>query len=141
MHWPMFLLAVFASTVVASFTDWLFMGVLFHDAYNRHPEVWRDGVREGKSRGAILWSVALGYLMTAAVVFLCVLAGVARMRAGLLVGALCWVAPASVVVINNMFVKVDRRITIAHCAGYGARLLVAGAAAGLALGRLVHLAG
>jgi hypothetical protein len=139
------MIMLIAATLVAGtlggLTDWLFMGVLFHDAYNRHPEVWRDGVREGKSRNAILWSMALGYVMTAAVVFLCVLAGVARMRGGLLVGALCWVAPACVIVINNMFVKIDRKITIAHCAGYGARLLIAGAAAGLALGRLLHLAG
>jgi hypothetical protein len=137
----MLVAATLVAGTIGGLTDWLFMGVLFHDAYNRHPEVWRPEVRDGKSRGAILWSMALGYLMTAAVVFLCVLAGVARMRAGLLVGALCWVAPASVIVINNMFVKIDRRITIAHCAGYGARLLIAGAAAGLALGRLLHLAG
>ena len=137
----MLIIATLVAGTIGGFTDWLFMGVLFHEAYNRHPEVWRDGVREGKSRGAILWSAALGYLMTAAVVFLCVLAGVAKMRAGVLVGALCWVTPACVIVINNMFVKMDRKITIAHVAGYGARLLVAGAAAGLALGRLVHLAG
>jgi hypothetical protein len=73
--------------------------------------------------------------MTAAVVFLCVLAGVARMRAGVLVGALCWVTPACVIVINNMFVKIDPKITVAHCLGYGARLLLAGAAGGFVLAR------
>jgi hypothetical protein len=35
-----------------------------------------------------------------------------------------------------MFVKMDRKITLAHCAGYAARMLIAGAAAGLLFGRL-----
>ncbi len=137
----MLLVAILVAGALGSLTDWLFMGVLFHDAYNRYPEVWREGVREGKSRRAILWSTALGFLMTAAVVVLCTLAGVARVRSGLVVGALCWVTPACVIVINNMFVKMDPKITFAHCVGYGVRLLIAGAAAGLALGRLLHLAG
>jgi hypothetical protein len=40
-----------------------------------------------------------------------------------------------VIVVNNLFVKIDPRITVAHCAGYAARLLLAGAAGGFVLGR------
>jgi hypothetical protein len=46
------MLIVIGATVVAgvlgSFTDWLFMGVLFHDAYNRHPEIWRPAIAAGQ---------------------------------------------------------------------------------------------
>jgi hypothetical protein len=72
----MLVAAVLVAGTLGSLTDWLFMGVLFHDAYNTYPEVWRPGVREGKSRGAIIWSSVLGYVMTAAVLGLCVLAHV-----------------------------------------------------------------
>ena len=40
MNWLMFLTAVAASTIVASFTDWLFFGVLFHDRAKATPEIW-----------------------------------------------------------------------------------------------------
>jgi hypothetical protein len=36
-----YLLALVAATAVISLTDWLFFGVLFHDRYQRTPEVWR----------------------------------------------------------------------------------------------------
>jgi len=44
----MLVAATFVAGTLASFTDWLFMGVLFHGRYMRFPEVWRDGVRGGK---------------------------------------------------------------------------------------------
>lgn len=132
----MLIAVVAVAGTVGSLTDWLFMGLLFHDAYNTYPEVWRPGVREGKSRGAIIWSSVLGYVMTAAVVALCVMAHGTSIPAGLAVGALAWLAgPPVVIIVANMFVKMDPRITFAHCVGYGARLLLAGAAAGFVLGR------
>jgi len=131
-----FLVFAVAGTL-GSLTDWLFMGVLFHNAYDTYPEVWREGVRGGNNRKAILWSAALGYVMTASVMMLAWLAGAHRIRDGLIIGALAWLAgPPTVIIVANMFVKMDRRITFAHCAGYAARMLIAGAAAGLLFGRL-----
>jgi|SRR5579859_6686039 hypothetical protein len=132
----MLIAAVVVAGTVGSLTDWLFMGVLFHNAYNRYPEVWRESVREGRSRGPIIWASGLGYVMTAAVVSLCAIANVRSVAAGLGVGALAWLAgPPVVIIVNNLFVKIDARITVAHCAGYAARLLLAGAAAGFVLSR------
>lgn len=135
----MLIAAALVAGTIGAFTDWMFMGVLFHDAYNRYPEVWREGVRGGSNRKAILWSVALGYVMSAAVVAICALAGVSRIRDGLVIGGLTWLAgPPGVIIVANMFVKMDSKITVAHCAGYGARLLVAGGTAGLVLGHVLH---
>ena len=132
----MLVVAVAVAGTASTLTDWLFMGVLFHEAYNRYPEVWREGVRDGGSRAAIIWASVLGYVMTAAVVALCRVAHVHDIRGGLLVGTLAWLAgPLVVIVVNNLFVKIDPKITVAHCAGYAARLLLAGAAGGFALGR------
>jgi hypothetical protein len=41
MNWTRFLLAVVVSGLGASVTDWLFMGVLFHNKYLETPEIWR----------------------------------------------------------------------------------------------------
>src|SRR5450432_3621089 len=132
----MILAAIAVAGTVGSLTDWLFMGVLFHDAYHRYPEVWREGVIGGANRGPIIWASVLGYLMTAGVVGLCVMAHVRSVAAGLEVGALAWLAgPPVVIIVANMFVKMDPKITVAHCAGYAARLLLAGAAAGFVLSR------
>ena len=37
MNWTRFLLAVVLSGLAATFTDWLFMGVLFHKKYIATP--------------------------------------------------------------------------------------------------------
>jgi hypothetical protein len=126
--------AIVVAGLLGSLTDWLFMGLLFHDAYNRYPEVWRSGVREGKARGAIILSSVLGFVMSAGVVALCAVAGVNNLRGGLEVAFLAWLAgPPVVIIVGNMFVKMDAKITFAHCLGYLARMAIAGAAAGLIL--------
>lgn len=128
------LAAIAVSGLLGGLTDWLFMGVLFHDAYNRYPEIWRPGIREGKERGAILWSSALGLVMSAGVVALCAVAGADSWWKGLGVGVLVWLSgPLAVVIINGLFVKLDTKITVAHSLGYLARLALAGAAAGMIL--------
>ena len=123
--------AILGAGTVATFTDWLFMGVLFHAEYNRYPEVWWPGIREGKETGAIIWASAIGYVMTAAIFLLCVLASVHTIAAGLTVAAMAWIAgPLGVIVINGFFIKLDPKVTISHCVGYLARFAIAGAAAG-----------
>ena len=133
MNW-MLPAAAFGAGTIATFTDWLFMGVLFHDAYNRFPEVWRPGIREGTERGAIIASSIIGYVMSGAVVALCAIAGVHNISGGLKNAAVAWLAgPLVVLVINGFFIKVDGRITFAHCLGWLARMALAGAAAGYVL--------
>ncbi|HEY5047397.1 MAG TPA: hypothetical protein VII49_05200 [Rhizomicrobium sp.] len=134
MNWHL-VVAVLAAGTVGMFTDWLFMGVLFHARYNTWPEIWRPGVREGKDRAGIVWASVLGYVSAAAIVTLCALAGVHGVHGGLLLAVLVWVAgPLLVLVANGFFIKLDPLITVAHCAGYLARFLLAGLAAGIALG-------
>ena len=130
MNW-MFAAAVLGAGTLGSFTDWLFMGVLFHGEYNRYPEVWWPGIREGKNTGPIIWASAIGYLMTAAIFVLCSWAGVHSILSGLAVAAAAWVAgPLGIVVINGFFIKIDPKVTFAHCLGYLVRFAIAGAAAG-----------
>ena len=56
-------LAVFAGGLVASLTDWLFMGDWLYKRYNQYPEIWRYPHGQGEMK-AIAWytSSALRHL-------------------------------------------------------------------------------
>ncbi len=62
MDWRL-IAAIAVAGTLGSFTDWLFMGVLFHERYNRYPEVWWPGLRQkaGDVRAIVIASV-LGYV-------------------------------------------------------------------------------
>ena len=126
--------ATIAAGVLGSLTDWLFMGVLFHGAYNRYPEVWRPDIAAGQERNAILLSAVIGFVMSAAIVALCGYAHVGSAGGGLLVAVLAWIAgPLALMTINGLFIKLDVRVIVAHSFGYLARFALAGIAAGLTL--------
>ena len=125
--------AIVASGTVAIFTDWLFMGVLFHSAYTRYPEVWWP--RGGNNTVAILWSSVIGYLMSAGIVGLCVLTRAATISKALEVTVLAWLAgPFVILLVNGLFIKIDPKVTVAHCVGWFARMALAGVSAALVLG-------
>jgi len=128
------IIAIAVAGTLGSFTDWLFMGLLFHEAYNRHPEIWRSGIRDGGDQRAIVWSSVLGYLITASVAGLCLIAHAKGLGVGAAVGLLASIPVSVAIAVNGLFIKLDAKITAAHCLGYSARNLLAGAAAGLALG-------
>ncbi|HVU19514.1 MAG TPA: DUF1761 domain-containing protein [Rhizomicrobium sp.] len=125
--------AVFVAGTLASFTDWFFMGMLFHDRYQRFPETWwpRDKSNETMP---ILYSTALGYITAAAVIWLCALAGVDGVMSGLKVAFIAWLAGSFVqVATTHIWVRIDLKVSFAHALGYLARFLIAGVAAGVAL--------
>jgi hypothetical protein len=133
MTWKI-IAAIVASGIISSFTDWFFMGVLFHDRYQKYPEVWWPRSGQAAERGAIMSSTALGFVTAAAVALLCEYAGVASITGGLIVGALAGAAgPLVITITNGMWVKIDPAVTFAHTTGYIVRFLIAGIAAGIAL--------
>lgn len=135
MAWKL-VAAILAAGTVGMFTDWLFMGILFHDRYNRHPEVWWPDLRgkSGDMRANII-SSAIGYLTAAAIVLLCWYVGAADFRSALTVAVLAWIAgPLVMQVTNGFWIKFDPLLTFSHSLGYLVRFLIAGAAAAIALG-------
>ena len=133
MSW-MLIAAAFGAGTVAIFTDWLFMGVMFHEAYGRYPEVWRPGIADGKERSAIVASSLIGYIMSGGVVALCLLADVQGIVDGIEAAIFAWLAgPFPLLAINHFFFKLDPKVTFTQCAGYLARMALAGAAAGYVL--------
>jgi len=131
MSWIV-LVAVFAAGTISTFTDWYFMGVLFHERYFRFPETWWP--RTNTEQMPIIYSCALGYVTAAAVIALCAMAGVDSVAGGLKVAFIAWLAGSLVqVATTQIWVKIDPLVSVAHGLGYLARFLVAGVAAGLAL--------
>jgi len=126
--------AVLIAGILSALTDWLFMGLLFREARDSYPEVWWPGVRDGETRGPVIWSAVLGVVMTGGVVGLCTVAGAATLWSGLTIGLLAFLAgPLAVLLINAQFVKTDIWLIVSHGLGYLARLLTAGVVAGLVL--------
>jgi hypothetical protein len=126
-------IAVLAAGTVATFSDWLFMGVLFHDRYNRYPEVWWPGLRQkAADTRAILISSALAYLSALGVVALCIHGHAHSLPRALLLAFVAWVAgPLVMQLTNGVWIKTDPLITVSHSAGWLVRFLLAGVAAGL----------
>ncbi len=133
MNW-MLIAAIVVAGTIATFTDWLFMGVLFHQHYNRYPEVWWPSFREKGDQKAIIYSSVLAFATSAGVVVLCAVARSTGFAQALELSVLAWIAgPLVVVVTNGFWIKIDPRVTLAHAIGYLARFLLAGAAAGFVL--------
>jgi len=124
--------AVFVAGTLASFTDWFFMGTLFHGRYQRTPDTWWP--RAGNETMPILYSTALGYITAAAVMWLCALAGVDGVMSGIKIAFIAWLAGSFVqVATTHIWVRVDPMVSLAHGLGYLARFLIAGIAAGISL--------
>ncbi|HEY2034355.1 MAG TPA: DUF1761 family protein [Rhizomicrobium sp.] len=133
MHWQI-IAAIVVAGIVSSFTDWLFMGVLFQDRYKKYPDAWWPRPTKASEIAPILWSSLLGFITAAAVVLLCIYAGVTSIGGGLTVAGLAAAAgPLVTTITNGLWVKIDPAVTAAHTVGYIVRFLIAGLAAGIAL--------
>lgn len=121
------IIAVLIAGTISMFTDWLFMGVLFHDRYGRYPEVWWPGLRDKKAdTRAILISSALGYLTAFGVIALLIHGHADTLWRALFLAFVAWLAgPLVMQVTNGFWIKTDPLVTLAHSAGWLVRFLVA----------------
>src|SRR4051812_25352907 len=96
---------VILASLIASVTDWLFMGAMFHDRYLLYPEVWRGSLDEGTK---IVDSELIGILSCLGFV---AVAAMLRLRtAGALLAAaiLVWLATAvPMLVQDGIWMKID----------------------------------
>jgi hypothetical protein len=134
MTWGRFLLAVAASGLVASFTDWLFMGILFHGKYLESPEIWRNKPGQSETR-SIIASSLLGLVSCAAFIFLCRWTGSVTLRGELHFAAITWIAgPVPILFSNIVWIKMHPLLGVSHSLGWLARFVVSGLIAGWLLG-------
>jgi hypothetical protein len=61
MNWGRFIIVVLIASVATSFSDWLFMGIVFHDKYLASPEIWRSSAGRNERR-LVICSQLVGVL-------------------------------------------------------------------------------
>jgi len=126
-NWGKVCLAVVAAGVAGSFTDWLFFGMIFHDKYLVHPEVWK---KRDKGEGAqIAMSSVVGLLASAALIVLCIGLHMGTYREALKLAAAVWLIGSVPVVANeHIFMKLHPALFVTHTIGWLVRFLLAAAA-------------
>ena len=109
---------VLLASLVASFSDWVFMDLLVHRFYAANPALWRGG--QGASRIAL--SQIIGTLATACVVGLCILAP----GRPLLVAALAWAGgPLPMALQNLQWMRLHPAVAASHATGWLVRAIIA----------------
>jgi hypothetical protein len=130
MNWTRFLLAVVVSGLGASITDWLFMGVLFHDKYLETPETWRGKPGQPEVTNIVV-STVIGFVSCAAFIYLCYWTGALSVHnASLRMAVLAWlVAPLPLILTNVLWIKMNPLLGLSHSLGWLARFVVSALAA------------
>lgn len=120
-----FVFAVLTGGVVASMTDWLFMGDLVYKRFDKHPEIWRFPGGQGESK-AIALSAALPFLTCAVFDILCVYLHLFAWSSILILALSLWIAVALPMIITNaVWMKIAVPIAVSFSVGWLIKLFVA----------------
>jgi hypothetical protein len=124
MAWTRVVLAAFAGGIVASMTDWLFMGDWLYKRYDRHPEIWRvTGQTETK---AIIWASLLPFLTCFVFVLTCVWLHLHSFSATFLLAlAVFLIVALPLLITNALFMKITPAITTSYALGWLVKLIIA----------------
>ncbi len=115
----MILAVIILASVLASFTDWLFMDALVHRFYVSAPGLWRG--LGGVAR--IVVSQLIGTAATAALVVLCLWSPERPVG----VAAVAWVAgPLPVILQNLQWMRLHPVIAASHATGWLVRFMITG---------------
>jgi hypothetical protein len=121
-----YVLAVGASGVATSFTDWVFMGKLFHRKYLETPETWRMTPGQSDTR-KIVASSLLGVVSCAAFIWLARWTDALTVRSELHLAELVWVAAAVPIIFSNIvWIRMHPLLGVSHSLGWLARFAISG---------------
>ncbi len=126
MNWGHYFLVVLIASVVASFSDWLFMGILFHDKYSAAPEIWRFPAGKNE-RGLIAYSQLIGVVCCAAFAFLCTQGNGLTIPGSLRLAVCAWLAgPVVVLAQMVLWTRLHPLVGASQSVGWLARLILTG---------------
>jgi len=127
--------AVAVALMVSSITDWYFTGVLWHEKYLAHPEIWRRP-RGGKGEHlAVAWAQLLSVLTCAMFIHMASASGQIAWWPALRLAFGVWIlAPVPLLVTNALFIKLHPLNVLASLFGWLVKLLICAVCAQLFLG-------
>jgi hypothetical protein len=130
-----FYAAIAVAVVASSLSDWYFMGVLFHDKYRAHPEIWRNP-QGGKGENL---AIALSTLLSVVTCFMFIHIAEASGQldwwpAFRLALGLWLLAPLPLLVTNALFIKFHPLNTLAALLGWLVKFCICAVSAHLFLG-------
>jgi hypothetical protein len=134
MPWGRIALAVLASGIVSSLTDWLFAGDWLYKRFDRNPEIWRYPGGQGESN-AILWSSLLPFVTCSVFVLVCEGLHLHSYRGTLKLAVAIWlIGPLPLTIVNTLWLKLAPAIAASYGVGWLVKLAVAAVALVLILG-------
>jgi hypothetical protein len=133
MSWSRITLAILASGVVSSLTDWLFMGDWLYKRYDRNPEIWRYPAGAGENK-AILWSSVFPFLTCGVFVLVCIGLHLHTYRETFELAVAVWlIGPLPLTIMNALWIKIGAPIAVSFCLGWLVKLILAAFAVALIL--------
>jgi hypothetical protein len=133
MNWIHFFAAVFVAGLAISFSDWVFMGMLFHNKYFAHPEIWRSTAGTGESK-SVLSSILLGFFTAAVFAAVCSQLGFYTYMTTLRLALAIWlVAALPLILTYAVWIKFHPAVIASHSVGWLVRLSLAACAVSLIL--------
>jgi hypothetical protein len=131
MPWGRMALAVLASGIVSSLTDWLFAGDWLYKRFDRNPEIWRYAGGQGESK-AILWSSLLPFVTCSVFVLVCEGLHLHSYRGTLKLAVAIWlIGPLPLTIVNALWLKLATEIAASWALGWLVKLALAAVAVAL----------
>jgi len=125
MPWGRMVLAVLASGIVSSLTDWLFAGDWLYKRFDRNPEIWRYPGGQGESK-AILWSSLLPFVTCSVFVLVCEGLHLHSYRGTLKLAVAIWlIGPLPLTIVNALWLKLAPAIATSYALGWLVKLALA----------------
>jgi hypothetical protein len=127
-------LAVLASGIVSSLTDWLFAGDWLYKRFDRNPEIWRYPGGQGENK-AILWSSLLPFVTCSVFVLVCEGLHLHSYRGTFKLAVAIWlIGPLPLTIVNALWLKLAPAIAASYALGWLVKLALAAVALVLILG-------
>ena len=97
--------ATLAGLVLANLIDWLFAGVLFHDRYQAHPEVWRV---KGANPRALIGAQAMTLPTVVGLIAVMIWTGQVSLAGSLILAVFIWaIAAAPPIIANALYIALN----------------------------------
>ena len=121
-----FLLAIALSSVITSFSDWLFMGALLRNPRMASPEFWRETSAKGE-RSTVAYSQIIAVLSCGAFAYMCVRADSLSYQRAVGLAFFVWLA-GPVVLLSQMvlWTKMPPLMGTSHAVGWLVRFVITG---------------